>query len=177
MSIRLTPTVLASSLLLSGCGAWQSVSDTTSSAYHAVFFKQIKVFNVDLTARASVNPDEAQRSTSVAVRVYQLKDRKLFDGASYDDLLKSDKTVLAQDLQGSLATVVNPGASASLSQPMQADTDYVAVVAFYRDPDSNGAWRRVIPKKKLSADGPLKLELLANKLASPGDTPGVKVDQ
>jgi type VI secretion system protein VasD len=73
MSIRLTPTVLASSLLLSGCGAWQSVSDTTSSAYHAVFFKQIKVFNVDLTARASVNPDEAQRSTSVAVRVYQLK--------------------------------------------------------------------------------------------------------
>jgi len=85
--------------------------------------------------------------------------------------------VLAQDLQGSLATVVNPGASASLSQPMQADTEYVAVVAFYRDPDSNGAWRRVIPKKKLSADGPLKLELLANKLASPGDTPGVKVDQ
>jgi type VI secretion system protein VasD len=176
MSIRLTAIILASGPLLSACGAWQAVSDTTSSAYHAVFFKQVKVLNVDLTARASVNPDEAQRSTSVAVRVYQLKDRKLFDGASYDDLLKNDKTVLAQDLQGSIAIVVNPGASASLSQPMQAGTEYVAVVAFYRDPDSNGAWRRVIPKKKLSADVPLKLELLTNKLASPGDTPGVRVD-
>jgi type VI secretion system protein VasD len=108
---------------------------------------------------------------------YQLKDRKLFDVASYGDLLKNDKTVPAQDLQASVATVVNPGASASLSQPMQADTQYVAVVAFYRDPDSNGAWRRVVPKKKLSADAPLRLELLANKLAAPGDTPDVKADQ
>ena len=108
---------------------------------------------------------------------YQLKDRKLFDGASYDDLLKNDKTVLAQDLQASIAAVVNPGGSASVSQPMQADTAYVAIAAFYRDPDSNGAWRRVIPKKKPSADAPIKLELLANKLASPGDTPGVRADQ
>lgn len=176
MSIRLTETILASSLMLAGCGAWQVVSDTTSSAYHAVFFKQVKVLNVDLTARASVNPDEAQRSTSVAVRVYQLKERKLFDGASYDDLLKNDKTVLAQDLQASIATVVNPGASASLSQPMQADTEYVAVVAFFREPDSNGAWRRVIPKKALYADTPLKLELLANELASPGDTARARAD-
>jgi type VI secretion system protein VasD len=177
MSTRLTATILASSLMLSACGAWQAVSDTTSGAYHAVFFKQVKVLNVDLTARASVNPDEAQRSTSVAVRVYQLKDRKLFDGASYDDLLKNDKTVLAQDLEASVATVVNPGASASLSQPMQAGTEYVAVVAFYRNPDSNGAWRRVIPKKKLSADAPLRLELLANELRSPDDPPGARTDR
>jgi type VI secretion system protein VasD len=177
MSTRLTAAILASSLMLSACGAWQAVSDTTSGAYHAVFFKQVKVLNVDLTARASVNPDEAQRSTSVAVRVYQLKDRKLFDGASYDDLLKNDKTVLAQDLEASVATVVNPGASASLSQPMQAGTEYVAVVAFYRNPDSNGAWRRVIPKKKLSADAPLRLELLANELRSPDDPPGARTDR
>jgi type VI secretion system protein VasD len=153
-------TTLASSLLLSACGAWQAVSDGTSSAYHAVFYKQVKTLNVDLSARASLNPDDADRSTSVAVRVYQLKDRKLFDAASYDDLLKNDKTVLAQDLQGSLATVLNPGASASLSQPMQQDTQFVAVVAFYRDPGAGDGWRRVIAKKALSADEPLKLDLM-----------------
>jgi type VI secretion system protein VasD len=169
MPIRLTTTVLAASLLLSACGAWQTVSDSTSSAYHAVFFKQVKVLKVDLTARASVNPDEAMRSTSVAVRVYQLKDRKLFDKASYDDLLKNDKTLLAQDLQASTATVVNPGASASVSQPMQPDTEYVGIVAFYRDPDSNGAWRRVVPKKELSADAPLKLELVDRELVATTD--------
>jgi type VI secretion system protein VasD len=169
MSIRLSTTVVALSMLLSACGAWQTVSDSTTSAYHAVFYKQVKVLNVDLTARASVNPDEAMRSTSVAVRVYQLKDRKLFDKASYDDLLKNDKTVLAQDLQASVATVVNPGASASVSQPMQPDTEYVAVVAFYRTPDSNGAWRRVVPKKELSADAPLKLELVDRELVATTD--------
>ena len=85
--------------------------------------------------------------------------------------------MLAQDLQGSLSTVVNPGASASLSQPMQADTAYVAVVAFYREPDSNGAWRRVIPERELSADVPLKLELLANELRGPDAPPGARTDQ
>lgn len=162
-------TLLAATMLLSACGAWQAVSDSTSSAYHAVFYKQVKVLNVDLTARASINPDEAMRSTSVAVRVYQLKDRALFDKASYDDLLKNDKTVLAQDLQDSVATVVNPGASASVSQPMQPDTEYVGVVAFYRNPDSKGDWRRVVPKKKLSADAPLKLELIDRELTATTD--------
>jgi type VI secretion system protein VasD len=172
MFIRLTTitaTLVATSLLLSACGAWQTVSDSTSGAYHAVFYKQVKVLNVDLTARASVNPDEAMRSTSVAVRLYQLKDRKLFDNASYEDLLKNDKIVLAQDLQDSVGTVVNPGASASVTQPMQPDTEYVGIVAFYRDPDSNGTWRRVVPKKKLSADAPLKLELVDRELVATTD--------
>lgn len=167
--ITITATLLAASLILGACGAWQAVSDSSSSAYHAVFYKQVKVLNVDLTARASVNPDEAMRSTSVAVRVYQLKDRNLFDKASYEDLLKNDKTVLAQDLRDSVATVVNPGAAASVSQPMQPDTQYVGVVAFYRNPDSNGGWRRVVAKKKLSADAPLKLELVDRDLVMPDD--------
>jgi type VI secretion system protein VasD len=166
MTRRPTIIALASCLLLAACGAWQSVSDTSASAYHAVFYKQVKVLNVDLDARASINPDEASRPCSVSVRVYQLKDRKLFDAASYEDLLKRDKTVLAQDLQDSLAAVVNPGAAASLSQPMQSSTQYVAIVAFYRDPDSAGTWRRVIAKKMLSADAPLKIELKGRELAA-----------
>jgi type VI secretion system protein VasD len=172
MPNRLTRAVtatLASSLLLSACGAWQAVSDGTLSAYHAVFYKQVKTLNVDLTARASLNPDDADRSTSVAVRVYQLKDRKLFDAASYDDLLKNDRTVLAQDLRASLATVVNPGASASLSQPIQPDMQYIAIVAFYRDPGAGGEWRRVIAKKALSADAPLKLDLVNHELVASDD--------
>jgi type VI secretion system protein VasD len=158
----------ASVLLLSACGAWQAASDSTSAAYHAVFFKQVKVLNVDLSARAALNPDVSQRPCSVAVRVYQLKERKGFDAASYDDLLKNDRTVLAQDLQDTMAVVVNPGASASLSQPMKADTQYVAVVAFYQNPDKDGNWRRVIAKKKLDAKRPLKLELADNFILDAG---------
>lgn len=168
MSIRFAVSTVLSVLLLSACGAWQSVSDTSSSAYRAVFFKQVKVLNVDLSAREALNPDDAGRATSVAVRVYQLKDRKMFDGASYGDLLKNDRTVLAQDLQANLAAVLNPGASASLSQPMQTDTKYIAIVAFYRNPGNGDGWKYVIEKKKLDADKPLKLELVDQLLLPSG---------
>ncbi|MBY4693043.1 type VI secretion system lipoprotein TssJ [Burkholderia latens] len=167
MSIRFAISTVASALLLSACGAWQAVSDASSSTYHAVFFKQVKVLNVDLSAREALNPDDAGRPTSVAVRVYQLKDRKMFDGASYDDLLKNDRAVLAQDLQTSMASVLNPGASASLTQPMQADTKYVATVAFYRNPGNGDGWKYVIEKNKLDADKPLKLELIDQLLIVP----------
>lgn len=160
MAIRFTVSTIASVLLLSACGAWQTVSDASSSAYRAAFFKQVKVLNVDLTARAALNPDDAGRATSVAVRVYQLKDRKMFDGASYDDLLKNDKTVLAQDLEASMSTTVNPGASASLSQTMQAGTKYVAIAAFYRSVGNGDGWKYVTEKKMLDAEKPLKLELV-----------------
>ncbi|KVC95799.1 type VI secretion protein [Burkholderia ubonensis] len=169
MTIRFAVSIIAAVVLLSACGAWQSVSDASASAYRAVFFKQVKVLNVDFTARAALNPDESGRATSVAVRVYQLKDRKMFDGASYEDLLKNDKTVLAQDLESNMSATVNPGASASLSQPMQRDTKYVAIVAFYRNPGDLGAWKRVIEKKKIDADKPLKLELSKNGIRESGD--------
>ncbi|WP_250500269.1 type VI secretion system lipoprotein TssJ [Caballeronia sp. GAWG1-5s-s] len=160
MSIRLVITMVASVWLLSACGAWQAVSDTTSDAYHAVFYRQVKVLNIDLSARDALNPDDAGRATSVAIRIYQLKDRKLFDGTTYDALLKNDRTVLAQDLQDSMATVLSPGASASLSQPMKTEAKYVAVVAFYRNPGTGSGWKYVAEKKMLDADKPLKLELV-----------------
>ncbi|WP_330996130.1 type VI secretion system lipoprotein TssJ [Burkholderia territorii] len=169
MPIRFVISTVASVVLLSACGAWQAVSDASSSTYHAVFFKQVKVLNIDLSAREALNPDDAGRPTSVAVRVYQLNDRKMFDGASYEDLLKNDRTVLAQDLQTSMASVMNPGASASLTQPMQADTKYVAIVAFYRNPGNGDGWKYVIEKKKLDADKPLKLELVDQLLIVPND--------
>lgn len=166
MPIRFILSTVAAVLLLSACGAWQSVSDASSSAYRAVLFKQVKVLDIDLSAREALNPDDAGRATSVAVRVYQLKGREIFDRASYGDLLKHDRTLLGQDLQSSMAAVLNPGASASLRQPMQADTKYVAIVAFYRNPGSGGGWKYVIEKKKLDADKPLQLEL-ADQLLIP----------
>ena len=159
----------ASAFTLCACGAWQTVSGGTASAYHAVFTKQAKVLNVDLTARALLNPDDAQRSTSVAVRVYQLKDRKIFDAASYADLLKNDKTILAQDLQDTVGVIVNPGGSASLTQPLRPDTQYIAIVAFYREAANDRNWRRVMSKKSLSPDTPLKLELVDSELVAASD--------
>ncbi|WP_039787741.1 type VI secretion system lipoprotein TssJ [Herbaspirillum huttiense] len=168
MSIRFIFLSIAAALLLAGCGAWQTVSDASSGMYHAVFFKQIKVLNVDLVPREALNPDDAGRSTSVVVRIYQLKDRKIFDGASYEDLLVLDRTVLGQDLLANMASVVNPGGSSSLSQTIEAETKYIAVVAFYRNADAASDWKYLIEKKKLNPDKPMRLELFDHSLVSLG---------
>lgn len=170
--MRITSLVIVcSSLLLSACGAWQAISDTTVSATKAVFYKQVKVLNVDFKARDGLNPDEKQKSLSVVVRVYQLKDRKAFDTATYNDLLKNDKTVLAQDLLDSHAVIVTPGGAASLSQTMQEDTKFVGIAVFFRDATVDVNWRRVVLKKTLSADDPLKFELQDNQLIGTNDVP------
>ncbi len=161
--------IVGSSLLLSGCGAWQAVSDTTVNATKAVFTKQVKVLNVDFNARDALNPDEKQKPLSVVARVYQLKDRKAFDAATYSELLKSDKTVLEQDVLDLHGVIVSPGGAASLSQPMQDDTKFVAVAVFFRDATLDANWRRVVTRKSLSADDPLKFELLGNQLIGAND--------
>ncbi|MEX3844284.1 hypothetical protein [Paraburkholderia sp. BR10882] len=49
-----------------------------------VFYKKVKVLNVDLAARQALNPADAGRPTSVAVRFYQFRDLEIVDGASCD---------------------------------------------------------------------------------------------
>ncbi|MDR0243580.1 MAG: type VI secretion system lipoprotein TssJ [Burkholderia sp.] len=159
VSFRLVTAATTSVLLLTACGAWQAISDTSSSAWNSVFSDNIRVLNVDLTAVDALDPDEHGRVAPVTVRVYQLKDRKAFDDTSFPELLKSDRTLLAHDVLAGMASVLNPGASVSLSQPMQGDTKYVAVVAFYRTAGTSGTWKRVIDRKRLDAEKPLKLTL------------------
>lgn len=166
----------ASNMLLSACGAWQAVSTTTAGAYRTLFYKQIHAVNIDLAARASINPDEANRPCSVVVRVYQLKDRKLFDAASYGDLLKHDKSWLAEDLLASTSAVLTPGAAASLSQPLETDTHYVAIVALYREPDPDGRWRKVLARSALSASAPLQFELIDRQLVATGEPKKTQTD-
>jgi type VI secretion system protein VasD len=163
--------ILCASVLLSACGAWQSVSGGTASAYNAVFHQAVKTLNVDLGARASLNSGTGEPPRSVAIRVYQLKDRKAFDAASYDDLLQNDRAVLAQDLQDAAGAIVTPGGAVNLSQPMRADTQYVAIVAFFRDSEGGSHWRRVFPKQALSPNEPLKLQLVGDELVVAGDVP------
>lgn len=163
--------IVCASLGLAACGAWQSVSDGTASAYNAVFHKTVKALNIDLSARASLNSGSGEQPYSVSVRIYQLKDRKAFDAASYYDLLQGDRAVLAQDLQDMANVVVAPGGAVNVSQPMRADTQYVAVVAFFRNAGGATNWRRVFAKKSLSADDPLKLQLVGSDLVAAGDVP------
>jgi type VI secretion system protein VasD len=164
--------ISAACVVLTACGAWQAASDVSASAYRAVFTSNVNALNVDLSAGESLNADDTGRPTPVVVRIYQLRDRKAFDGASRADIVKNDRTLLAHDLQSELSAVLNPGASASLSQRMLPGTKYVAIVALYRKPDADEAWRRVIATKQLHADTVLNVTLDEDQLRLPDDASG-----
>lgn len=153
---------------LTGCGMTQSVKDGTKSAFNAIFYKNIKDLHLDFTAREALNTDERESnslSEPVVMRVYQLKDRKTFDKTVYQQLLKDGDAILKDDLLASRDVVVKPGGDASLDMPMEAETQFVAVVGLFRYPDMvKNTWKWVIQREELDPDKPRILEAGNNNL-------------
>lgn len=139
-------------LALTGCGLTKKLFHSSKPA--------VQTLEVDFSARALVNPDAGNHPFSVSVRAYQLRDHASFDGASYEDLFKKDKAVLGEDFQDVMAAIVEPSGAASLNQALKPDTQYIGVVAFYRDITSSHAWRLVVPRKDIVAHVPLRFELI-----------------
>ena len=153
---------------LTGCGVTQSVTDSTKSAFTAVFYKKIKVLHLDFTAREALNTDARENnslSESVVVRVYQLKDNKTFDRSVYQQLLKDGDAVLGADLLATHDVVVKPGGDALLDMPMKEDAKYVAVVGLFRHPDmEKNTWKLTIDREALDPDKARVIEAGNNHL-------------
>ena len=160
------PALLAFSL--TGCGMTQGITDGTKSAFNAVFYKKIKMLHLDFTAREALNTDSRESnslSEPVVVRVYQLKDRKIFDKTVYQQLLNDGETILKTDLMATRDVVVKPGGDTNLDMPMEEETQFVAVVGLFRHPDlDNNTWKQVLKREDLDPDKPRILEAGNNHL-------------
>lgn len=155
-------------LSLTGCGLTQSVTDGTRSAVQSIFYKKITVLHLDFTAREALNTDARENhslSEPLVVRVYQLKDHKIFDKTVYQQLLKDGDTVLKAELLTSRDVVIKPGGDATLDMPMEQGTKFVAVVGLFRDPDRDkNSWKRVLEREELDPDKPRVIEVGNNSL-------------
>jgi type VI secretion system protein VasD len=147
-----------------GCGVGQAVKDGTVDAAKWAFTTQVKTMNVDLVGRESLNADAQGRSLSTVVRLYQLKDSKTFDQLDYGRLRTGDLEALKADLLATKDIVLRPGASASVSEPMNDDAQFVGVVAFFREPKADVMWKLAIPKKQWKKTDPVKIEVRGNEL-------------
>lgn len=157
--------LLLLSLLLSGCGLTQKVSDGTSSAMKSIFYKQVKTLHLDFTAREALNTD-ARESNSLSeplmVRVYELTDSKTFDKAVYEQLVKDDEGTLGESLLMSRSVVIKPGGDANLKIPLHEDAQFVAVVGLFRHPDTGkNNWKLLLTRDDLDPDAP--------RIVEPGD--------
>jgi len=158
---------LAATLGTAGCGVGQAVKDGTVGAAKWTFTTQVKTMNVDLVARESLNADAQGQSLSTVVRFYQLKDAKTFEQLEYARLGTGDLEALKADLVATRDVVLRPGASISLSEPMNEAAQFVGVVAFFRVPGQATAWRLTIPKKQWKKTDPVKIEVRGNELLLP----------
>lgn len=124
--------------LLSGCGLTQTISDSTASTADAIFYKQLKTLHLDISARTASNTDATNMSAlsvPTMVRVYQLRDNKLLQQASYELLLNDGDNALGPDLLEQHTVIVKPGEGMQLDVPLDKSARFVAVVALFHTPD------------------------------------------
>ena len=159
-----TGMVALATLAVAGCGVGQAVKDSTVDAAKWAFTTQIKTMNLDLVSRSSLNENGAGQSLSTVVRIYQLKTPQAFGQLDYAQLQTNDLDALKADLLATKDVVLRPDASASITEPMNSDAEYVGVVAFFRDAGKDSMWKLVVPKKQWKQTDPVKIEVRDNTL-------------
>jgi type VI secretion system protein VasD len=97
--------------------------------------------------------------------VYQLRDSKALDQATYEGLVKGDESLLDGALLDKRAVVLKPGAGARLSVPMDPQARVVALVGLFRSPDAQAnTWRLVLTRDDLDPDRARLIEMGDNQL-------------
>lgn len=146
--------------ILAGCGLAQAVKEGTVSMKDAIFYKKITTLRLDFTPRSGLNADEDQTPLATMVWVYQLKDKKAVEGAMYQTLLTQSDEILKKDTLNATSVMVMPQGQVSLDEPLEKETQFVAVLGMFRNPDlSENTWRLVINREDLDADKPRVIEL------------------
>ncbi|MEJ5072128.1 type VI secretion system lipoprotein TssJ [Enterobacter ludwigii] len=152
-------------LMLTGCGLTQSISDGTVAVTKSIFYKQIKTVHLDIRAREAVNSNAGGAALSTVVRVYQLKDRKTFDSTDYPSLFKADSQAIKADLVAEKDIRLQPGGAVMVDMPMDEKTQYVAVAGMFMSPDQvNNTWRVVLSRDDLDPDKARVIEAGNNRL-------------
>ena len=152
-------------LMLTGCGLTQSISDGTVAVTKSIFYKQIKTVHLDIRAREAVNSNAGGAALSTVVRVYQLKDRKTFDSTDYPSLFKADSQAIKADLVAEKDIRLQPGGAVTVDMPMDEKTQYVAVAGMFMSPDQvNNTWRVVLSRDDLDPDKARVIEAGNNRL-------------
>lgn len=96
-----------------------------------------------------VNPNANGRPSPLLLRVYELKAVAAFNGADFMSLYQRDQAELGSDLVAREEFVLAPGETKAFVKTLSTDTQFLGVVAAFRDLDRS-RWRSVIavdPKK------------------------------
>lgn len=110
----------------------------------------VKPTEVDGTIALSsdTNPDHTGRPSPVIIRMYQLRNYGVFVSADFFTLYDNEASILSGDLISREEYNLMPGEAKSISVLMDPQTQYVGVIAAFRDIE-HSTWRAVstLPEK------------------------------
>ncbi len=95
---------------------------------------------LEVAATDNLNMNRFDEALPVVLRVYQLSDIQSFKTATFEELWKSDKSVLANSLITVEERTVNPSEKLTIKFEQAETAKYVGVFALFRD-RSDDNWR------------------------------------
>ncbi len=151
--------------VLAGCGLTQKITDGTVSMTKSIFYKQVKTLHLDFRAREAVNNNARGEALSTVIRIYQLRDRKIFEETDYPSLFASDSQAIAADAVAEKDIRLTPGGAISVDMPMEKSAKYIAVAGMFMVPDqTRNNWRLVLTLDDLDPDKARIIEAGNNRL-------------
>ena len=124
-------------LAVSGC-------QRVNSGFGGVLNLETNV-TIDLKVESDINPDERQTPSPLYVRLYQLKDKKLFERADFIQLYDQDEATLGADfISSQKLKLLQPGQSRKEKLVLEEETKFIGFYAeFFQYKDS--AYKFVVP--------------------------------
>lgn len=94
---------------------------------------------MNFTTTTDLNTN-GKNSLPIAVRIYQLKNQESFLHATFRELWKDDKRVLANDLLEFKEIKINPASIVFVNLAINHATRFLGIIAIFRNPE-HAQWR------------------------------------
>jgi len=120
-----------------------------------------------INAAEYLNPDINGNAAPVVVDIYQLQKKNIFMQLDYATLSQNSAKALGNELVDKNMLYIRPSMHKEMSVPLSLETNYIGIVAYYRD-INHVSWRKVIPvepkkNKNITIEIALKSQALSVK--------------
>ena len=122
--------------------------------------------DIEISAVEYLNPNSSGQASPIVVTFYQLKSPYDFNQASYHELANNSAKVLSSGLIDKTTIEVRPSENKHISIPISPNTEYLGIVAAYRDID-HATWHTSVQlKNKKNKNDRIQIALESRALSA-----------
>ncbi len=95
---------------------------------------------IDLASTATLNLNQDKEPLPVVINIYQLSDKKTFAEASFEELWKSDLTVLSDSLLRKESLTLDPASEKKIVIEKNENAKYIGIMAAFHQ-QADDSWK------------------------------------